>query len=368
MLKRVPAVWYSTVGRVARGGVPPGGGGVAEFRKYVEEEAAVLRRLPQEVTDKSSALVALHSRLRLPEAFTTAHLARCLSCKSGAGPGASGALDNRGLNIFGKNLLTMEVTAELLRRFPRLPLPVLNAAVDGYIGEGVLAGIARGWGVQPETRGVLDRFLSGETVEATLGRLRYVGGASASSIASAASGSSIHEAGSVADVSGNATAPEADAPGTAAVATSIPLETGTQAPVSSSSGSALALFVRSTLAVLWTVSPALSTQFIRDHVLSRRLDVKALFSFEQPTRELARLCTRERLQRPTSRLLAESGRLSRAPVFIVGVFSGEEQLGEGFGSSLKEAKARAATDALMKWYCYSPGETTDVIDPGTVIV
>ncbi|CAI4919137.1 BTE_HP_G0220350.mRNA.1.CDS.1 [Saccharomyces cerevisiae] len=33
--------------------------------------------------------------------------------------------------------------------------------------------------------------------------------------------------------------------------------------------------------------------------------------------------------------IAESGGLSKSPVFIVHVFSGEETLGEGYGSSLK---------------------------------
>ena len=37
----------------------------------------------------------------------------------------------------------------------------------------------------------------------------------------------------------------------------------------------------------------------------------------------------------TDRLLKETGRLSIAPVYVVGIYSGADQLGEGFGSSLK---------------------------------
>jgi large subunit ribosomal protein L44 len=40
------------------------------------------------------------------------------------------------------------------------------------------------------------------------------------------------------------------------------------------------------------------------------------------------------------RLLKETGRFSNSPVFVVGVYSGAEQLGEGFGSSLKMAEYR----------------------------
>ena len=40
------------------------------------------------------------------------------------------------------------------------------------------------------------------------------------------------------------------------------------------------------------------------------------------------------------RLLKETGRFSNSPVFVVGIFSGADKLGEGFGSSLKMAEFR----------------------------
>ena len=42
----------------------------------------------------------------------------------------------------------------------------------------------------------------------------------------------------------------------------------------------------------------------------------------------------------TYRLLRETGRLSSTPIFVVGVFTGKDKLGEGFGSSLKMAEYR----------------------------
>jgi dsRNA-specific ribonuclease len=39
-------------------------------------------------------------------------------------------------------------------------------------------------------------------------------------------------------------------------------------------------------------------------------------------------------------LLKETGRQSHAPVFIVGMYSGFEKIGEGYGSSLKMAENR----------------------------
>lgn len=54
--------------------------------------------------------------------------------------------------------------------------------------------------------------------------------------------------------------------------------------------------------------------------------------------------------RSLSRLLSETGRLSSSPVFVVGIFSGSDKLGEGFGTSLKMAEYRAAEDALHRLY------------------
>jgi dsRNA-specific ribonuclease len=99
-------------------------------------------------------------------------------------------------------------------------------------------------------------------------------------------------------------------------------------------------------------------RFFRDHFLSRHLDVSTLFDFRTPTVDLSRLCAREGFESPVARLISETGRLSRHPVFIVGVYSGNDKLGEGAGSSLDEARTRAAAAALKSWYLYRPVEVT----------
>lgn len=96
--------------------------------------------------------------------------------------------------------------------------------------------------------------------------------------------------------------------------------------------------------------------FFNEHILSRHLDVSRLFEFKAPTRDLAKLCAREGFTDPVARILSETGRLSRTPVFVVGVFAGKEKLGEGQGASLNEARIRAAVNALKGWYLYSPIE------------
>lgn len=47
------------------------------------------------------------------------------------------------------------------------------------------------------------------------------------------------------------------------------------------------------------------------------------------------------------RLLKETGRLSNSPIFVVGIFSGADKLGEGFGSSLKMAEFRVSLEHLL---------------------
>lgn len=100
--------------------------------------------------------------------------------------------------------------------------------------------------------------------------------------------------------------------------------------------------------------------FIKAHILSRQLDLARLFTFKLPTRELARLCAREEFEPPVARLLSETGRLSRTPVFVVGIFSGNDKLGEGAASSLDDARKKASMTALKAWYLYSPGENVRV--------
>jgi len=76
--------------------------------------------------------------------------------------------------------------------------------------------------------------------------------------------------------------------------------------------------------------------------------------------ELAMLCAREGFEAPLARLESETGRLSRTPVYVVGIYSGKEKLGEGAGPSLDIARRKASMAALKAWYLYSPGNKVRV--------
>lgn len=64
--------------------------------------------------------------------------------------------------------------------------------------------------------------------------------------------------------------------------------------------------------------------------------------FSNPKRVLSSTCEKYGKERPQSRLLAETGRLSYSPLFVVGVYSGEVKLGEGNGSSIRMAEFRVS--------------------------
>lgn len=122
-----------------------------------------------------------------------------------------------------------------------------------------------------------------------------------------------------------------------------------------------AQFARAVVGAVYTHSGReAARRFIKAHILSRQLDLARLFVFKLPTRELARLCAREEFEPPVARLLSETGRLSKTPVFVVGIFSGHDKLGEGAGASLDHARQKASINALKAWYLYSPGEDVRV--------
>ncbi|KAJ7634133.1 hypothetical protein DFH06DRAFT_1055226 [Mycena polygramma] len=91
-------------------------------------------------------------------------------------------------------------------------------------------------------------------------------------------------------------------------------------------------------------------QFVHSYFLSREIDVRAMIKFVDPKKALKEMVAKFGRDPPKSRLLKETGRFSNSPIFVVGIYSGNDKLGEGFGASLKMAEYRAAEDALLSVY------------------
>lgn len=332
---------------------------------------------PPSAAAKSAKLAALHARLSLPARFPILTLARCLVDVSAD---KRPAYNNTSLALIGQDLLGHMTAEWLICNYPRLPMDIILAAQSGYIGSKTLDHMRKEWGVElaaapgqevdpgllqftralpgnamspdgftrnknavdgygvkPEKKFVLYRGMAARIVTHDMFGENPLTRKSKSGVV--APEAAYHDANSPAplDAVGASTAEDASATFVRALFGALYLHAGVQAAKS----------------------------FHASHVLSRHLPLHTLFAFKYPTRDLSKLCLREGFQSPVARLLSETGRHSRSPVFIVGVFSGEDKLGEGEGASLDEARVRACANAMRSWYLYTP-PAGDVVLPSDV--
>lgn len=276
-------------------------------------------RLPESSAQLSPLLVALHSRLNLPSSFKLSTLSQALNYTR-----TSGLANNFGLQTLGKNIASYYITEYLLMKYPRLPMGVHNVAYNSIIGNEILEEIGRSWGIESDLDDDIKKFLGEEPEFIKYGKLRYG--------RSQTSENGIYKL------------------------NSREIETLKNEDFITIQTDAYAAAVLSIIGGLYTHCGEVSTKkFIYDFFLSRKLHLDKMFQIEQPMRELVRLCDKLEFEYPLEvRLIAETGRLSASPIFVVGTFCGEQKLGEGVGSSLDEAKTRAAVNSLLSYYLYSP--------------
>lgn len=297
-----------------------------------------------------SAVSTLHARLNLPSSFSHSTLKRCLVDKT-----ASKEFNNASLAVHGNHILGYYITNYITTRYPRLPYRATKNVLVSYGGWKTLASIGRGWGVEGVPREEIT--LASRTFKTT----RPGTAPSADELSSMLQLNRVdHGQTKDGKTEGEAAVQYID--------------------------QAYADFVRSVVAGMHLHAGAAAVrQFIDQHFFSREVDLIRSFRILQPQRELSALCAREGLERPITRLIAETGRRSNSPVFIVGVYSGAEKLGEGQASSLKEAEYTAQSNAMKAWYLFQdknatlPGLTMEegwagkefkpsMIDTGDIIV
>ncbi|KAJ6256909.1 54S ribosomal protein L3 [Drechslerella dactyloides] len=314
--------------------------------------------IPKAQPTQSAKLAALHGRLELPNKYPLTTLGRALIDPT-AEP--QHHLNNDSLSTVGNVLLGYYASEYLMVTYPRLPYAILKSAMEGYVGDKALAAVGTEWGVEAA-------FAPGTTVDPGLLQFNRLAPGMPWLPQTRMGGLGLNppmrrrkmmptfehnpslekQLASEPEAMKRARAAAARGPGS--MQDAVPLE------------AAMANFVRATVGGVYLHAGGLlaTKGFVSAHILSRKLDVDKLFQFEQPTRELSRLCVREGFHQPIARLEKETGRYSRHPVFIVGVYSGEEKLGEGQGGSLPEAKIKAAISALKGWYLYSPVTGVDL--------
>lgn len=312
---------------------------------------------PPHLAHRSAKLSALHARLKLPSRLPLTTLARSLIDRS-ADPDP--LYNNESLALIGNDLLGNYMAEHLLVHYPRLPMAVLFAAQSAYVGPAALSSVALSWGVEAAAS-------PGGEVDPGLLQFKR-----------ASPGSHPDD---LNDINAHTTRPSDrnrrgdkvawkrsmssrivhdDAFG------DLQRDPSTTPPATVTLDVAATTFVRALAASIHLhAGSAASHAFFRAHILSRHLDLSSLFTFTEPTKDLSRLCAREGFEPPVARLESESGRLSRHPVFVVGVYSGRDRLGVDAGASLNEGRFRAAVKALKGWYLYSPSAAGGVVGVGS---
>ncbi|KAM0284673.1 hypothetical protein ACHAQH_001827 [Verticillium albo-atrum] len=306
----------------------------------------------------SPKLAALHARLSLPSKLPLQTLARCLVDPSAD---ANPHFNNANLALSGSSLISYHTSERLVVGYPRLPMAILFEAMRSYAGPASLAKIAQQWGVEmaaapgeevdpgllqysldPKAGVVHTRWGYVRKEAAHIDKFKWRRGTSSRIVYDDEFGDTVHKA----------TRNPHDATDASDLASAERAELRQNAN---------AAFVRAVVGALYVHCGRESVRsFVDAHILARRVDLESLFSFKLPTRELAMLCAREGFEAPVARLLSETGRHSRTPVFVVGIYSGQDKLGEGTGASLDFARLKASMNALKAWYLYSPGAKSRV--------
>lgn len=314
----------------------------------------------------SPKLAALHARLGLPKRLPLQTLASTLVDPS-ADPNPS--FNNAALSRMGRSITSYHVGEYLLCTYPRLPISVLFAASYAYNGPQTLQLIAQEWGVETAAA-------PGSEVDPGLLQLSKL-----------SPGTNIED-------DSSSTRPDVFKYFRRGMTSRLvyddefgdKISLGNKQTAATPTDKAYASFVNALVGALYIhAGQKAAKNFINCQILSRYLDISTLFQFQNPIRELARLCNREGFELPIARIISETGRWSRAPVYVVGIYSGKDQLGSGSGPSLPEARIRGCVAALKSWYLYSPGKDVPVpsdtegqdsvknwepvyIDPGEIVL
>lgn len=342
---------------------------------------------------RSAKLAALHARLSLPDKIPLQTLARTLVDAS-ADPAP--LFNNVNLAFLGQSLINYHTSEMLMCKYPRLPMTIMHAAMRAFAGDRTLYYVARAWGVESAAApgsevdpGLLQFSLDDERSFNTkwgfvrkeaeyIEKYKWRRGISSRVVMDDDFGDALRPSKTGKPVSLEEVEEQAELEQTQeeaeemeTIEMEMPLERqlalGNPDEKMAKSQAIHGTFVRALVGAIYThAGREAARSFIKSHILSRQLDLAQLFTFKLPIRELARLCAREEFDPPVARLLSETGRLSRTPVYVVGIFSGNDKLGEGTAANLAFARQKAAMNALKAWYLYSPGD--DVRVPSDMLV
>ncbi|KAF4587534.1 mitochondrial 54S ribosomal protein YmL3 [Ophiocordyceps camponoti-floridani] len=292
----------------------------------------------------SAKLAALHARLSLSDKIPIQTLARVLISPT-ADPNP--AYNNSTLSCLGSCIINYHVLEYLVCKWPRLPIAILYETLRAYAGDESLRQVCKRWGVEPAAA-------PGEEVDPGLLQWKPERRRPSESwwgyVRADVERNEVYRRGlSSRIVLDNDFGDMVEKPGTI------------DQEYDRLHDEAFAAVVQAAVGAVYShCGRDAAKSFVVSHILSRQFDPSVLFAFKLPTRELALLCAREGFEPPLARLESETGRLSRTPVYVVAIYSGQEKLGEGAGPSLDIARRKACMVSLKAWYLYSPGNRVRV--------
>ncbi|XP_032232123.2 39S ribosomal protein L44, mitochondrial [Nematostella vectensis] len=93
-----------------------------------------------------------------------------------------------------------------------------------------------------------------------------------------------------------------------------------------------------------------ANKFVRDFLITQLYtqELNQVLQFENPEALLESMVLSEGHTKPEARITRQSGKATHLPVYVVGLFCGEELIGEAAGYNLVNAKREAVNAALMR--------------------
>ena len=320
---------------------------------------------PPDRSLQSAKLAALHARLNLSQKVPLQTLGRAMV---DASADENPDFNNSNLAFVGQTIINYHVAEMLMCKYPRLPMEIIYSAMHSYAGSAALHSIAKSWGIEYAAApgGEVDPGLLQFSMRKP-GIVLSVMGSKRAELEGIKKYKWRHGLSSRVvfdDDFGQMIDPESEREQLLQRANT---EYGNEY-TRLLAEKAHANCARAVVGAVYTHCGREAVKsFVQAHVLSRTLDFARLFAFKKPLRELALLCAREDFEPPVARLLSETGRLSRTPVFVVGIFSGKDKLGEAAAPSLEQARFKASMNALKAWYLYSPVGGGDRVPSDTFV-
>ncbi|KAE8234829.1 hypothetical protein CF326_g125 [Tilletia indica] len=280
-----------------------------------------------------SVLLASSQYLPIPTSLTS----------SGSSKSPSEQLHNAGLSNLGNSLLGLFASEHLHLRYPHIPTRVLKAALASYAGPSTSADVAFELGVQ----GSLIRWDPTRLQASAAPNVDPSKPRTESGLAAALEDAAVKERQRKVDVM----LARMNRRKKGFVGTEGELQAADDGSATYRRQDVFASVMRALVAVLYQeLGVSVARHFVSSHFLTRLVPLPSFLKFTDPKRVLSSTLNKYGLAPPQSRLIAETGRLSIAPVFIVGIWSDQNKIGEGSGSSLRMAEYRAAEDALRRLY------------------